>query len=157
MKTKTIMIGSLLLLITLFAASILVIQTTATVEATVRITPLMLSEEDGAPSEFRVNVKLPASSGYTPADIDPEKVAVEGIPMKTVEDWPKVTRNFFAFKVDGPSLYNLIWNKVGHVTPGIKVNVDVTVTGSFKDSTDDFAGTCTITFMTMHLDPPPPP
>jgi hypothetical protein len=155
MKTKTIMIGSLLLLMTLFAASLLVVQTTATVIVEAKITPLMLSEEDGAPSEFRVTVKLPKSSDYTPADIKPESVAVEGIPMKTVEDWPKVTKNFFAFKVDGPSLYNVIWNKVGHVTPGAKTDVEVTVTGELTDT--DFTGTCTITFMTLHPNPPPPP
>ncbi|NIU11962.1 MAG: hypothetical protein GWN81_24645 [Phycisphaerae bacterium] len=78
--------------------------------------------------------------------------------MLDIPDWPKVTKKFFAFKVDGPSLYNIVWSKAAHMgpSPGEKVDVDATVTGNFFDGTA-FQGTCTMTFMVEHLSPPPPP
>jgi hypothetical protein len=162
MKTKTIIIGSLLLLITLFAGSLIVIQTIATVSVTLRITPFTLTEEDGAPPLFHVKIKVPPSSGYTTAEIDPTTVRVEGLSMvPKPEDWEKdykVTKSFFAFMVNGQDLYNTIWQKAAHMQPlpGEKVNVDVTATGKFTDNTD-FTGTCTMIFMTLREDPPPNP
>jgi len=160
MKTKTILIGSLLLLMTLFAASLLVIQTTGTVTVDVGITPFMLTEEDGPPDLFKVKIKVPASSGKTTADIDPDTVTVEGLSMDPEpEDWDepyKVTKNFFAFMVNGNDLFNIVMGKVGHVTPGTKVNVDVTVTGNFYED-DGFTGTCTVIMMLLRPDPTPPP
>jgi len=158
MKTRTIAIGCSLVLLTLLGVAILIVQTLPSVDATVRVLPFMISEEDPAPDLFRVTVSLPKSSGYTPADIDPATVRVEGIPMTTIPDWPKVTKNFFAFKVDGPSLCNVVWIKVWHMTPlpGEKVDVTITVTGQFYDETA-FQGTCQMTFMTLHASPPPPP
>lgn len=158
MKTRTHAIVYLLLFLTLLGVAILITQTMASVEATVTILPFMISEEDPPPDLFRVTVELPKSSGYTPADINATTVRVEGIPMAIIPDWPKVKRNFFAFKVDGPALTNIIWGKVWHIAPppGSKVDVDITVTGQFYDTTA-FQGTCQVTFMTLHASPPPPP
>ncbi len=162
MKTKNIIFGTSLLLITLFAASLIVMQTVGQVSVDVRITPFNLVEEDPAPSLFKVRISVPASSGYTTADIDPATVSVEGLSMvPTPEDWEedyKVTKNFFAFMVNGQQLYNVIWSKAAHMSPlpGAKVPVDVTVIGEFGDGTD-FAGSCTVLFMTEHASPPPPP
>ena len=74
----------------------------------------MVSLEDPAPQDFRVTIKLPASSGYKPEDIDPATVRVEGIiSMKPVPDWPKITKRFFAFKVDGSEVLDwVIWPKI---------------------------------------------
>jgi len=158
MKTRTHTIGYLLVLLTLLGVGILIVQTMASVTATVRITPFLISEEDPAPELYRVTMTLPKSSGYKPSDIDPATVLVEGIPMATIPDWPKVTKNFFAFKVDGPTLTDIIWGKIWHIgpPPGSKTDVTITVTGQFYDTTT-FQGTCQVTFMTLHASPPPPP
>jgi len=162
MKTKRIIFGSLLLLLALLAGTLIVMQTVGQVSVDVRITPFNLVEEDPAPTLFKVKITVPASSGYTTADIDPATVRVEGLSMvPTPEDWEedyKVTKTFFAFMVNGNQLYNIIWSKAAHMQPlpGAKVSVDITATGEFGDGTD-FAGTCTVLFMTEHASPPPPP
>lgn len=162
MKTKTILTGSLLLLITLFAASLIVMQTIGQVNVDVKIQPFNLNTEDDAPPLFRVTIKVPESSGYTTADIDPDTVSVEGLSMvPTPEDWEtdyKVTKSFFAFMVNGQSLYNIVYDKALHMQPdpGDKVSVSITVTGEFTDDTE-FAGTCTMFLATLLPDPEPPP
>jgi len=164
MKTRTtaIGIGSLLMLLTLLGVAILIVQTLPSVEVNVRITPFMLSEEDPPPDSFRVTLSLPKSSDYKPADIDPDTVKVEGLQMlPKPEDWDddyKLTNNFFAFKIDGTLLYNIVLARIWHMAPppGAKADVTITVTGQFYDTTA-FQGTWDITFMTLHASPPPPP
>jgi len=162
MKTKTILIGSLLLLMTLFAASLIVMQTTGQIPVDVRITPFNLNTEDEGPNLFRVTIKVPASSGKTTADIDPTSVTVEGLSMvPTPEDWEadyKVTKNFFAFMVNGGDLYDIIFDKATHMgpSPGEKVGVPITVTGEFM-SDGAFVGTCTVYLATLLPDVDPPP
>jgi len=153
MKTRTLTIGCLLVLLTLLGVGIVVIQTQTTepIGVTVRLTPFMISEEDPPPEDFRVTISnLPAP--YKPEDIVAETVKVEGIiSIKPVPDWPKVQKSFFAFKVDGTELVNSIWPKIWHMAPepGTKVDVTITVTGQFYDETA-FEGTCDMTFMTLH-------
>ena len=118
----------------------------------------MVSLEDPPPEYFRITVKLPAP--YKAEDIDPSSILVGGIvQMATIPDWPKVTRNFFAFKVDGPSVVNyIIWPMIWHMAPapGAKVDLPITVTGQLNDG-NAFEGTCYITVMTEHASPPPTP
>lgn len=158
MRTRTLIVGYVLVLLVLFGVGFLTIQPATAIEATVNCTPPFLSLEDPPPAEFRVTIKLPTP--HKAEDIDPDSIWVEGIiQMKDVPDWPKVTKKFFAFKVDGPSLINwVILSKVGHMAPppGTKVDVPVTVTGQLYDETP-FQGTFEIAVMTEHASPPPPP
>ncbi len=158
MKLRKLIIGYLLVFLTLFGVGILVIQPLAPVAVTVRATPPMVSLEDPPPPEFRVTIKIPASSGYEPEDINASTVRVEGtIEMMIVPDWPKVTKSFFAFRVDGPSLVWAMKHKLPpHADPGAKIDVPLTVTGKFNDN-QDFAGTFYVTVLTEHASPPPPP
>lgn len=161
MKPRALTIGYLLALLTLLGAGIIIVtQSPVPINADIRITPPFMSLEDPPPTEFRVTIKLPASSGYDPDDIDPDTILVEGIiQMKVAPDWPKTTKKFFAFNVDGASLVNwVIKPYIGHMAPlpGSKVDVPITVTGQFYDTTD-FQGTAEITVHTEHASPPPPP
>ena len=120
-------------------------------EVTIRFTPDMVSLE-AVPQEFRVTISN-VPDPYKPEDINSTTVTVEGIVfMKQMPNWPKITKNFFAFKVDGSELLNfVILQKIGHMAPqpGTKVNVPITVTGQYTDGTD-FQGTFDLVVLTEH-------
>jgi len=156
MRTRTLIVGYVLVLLVLFGVGFLSIQPATAIEATVGITPPFVSIGDLPDTEFRVTIKLPTP--HKPEDIDPDSIWVEGvIQMMDVPDWPKVTKKFFAFKVDGFSLYSHITSSLGHITPGTKTDIDITVTGEFYTGTEDFTGTCTMTLMLNPPEEQPPP
>lgn len=131
----------------------------AAIPADVRCTPFFISLEDPGPEEFRITIMLP--KGYKHEDIDPESIRVGGFDvMKDVPDWPKVKKNFFAFKAEGWKMMDWIVRLgIPHMTPhGEKVDIDVTVTGLVGG--EAFEGMFTLRVMTMHNDnnmgiPPP--
>ena len=159
MKTYKTLLVYVVVLALLLGGTLIVVTQAETIQATARCTPPFVSLEDPAPAEFRVTVTLPKP--YKHEDIDPDSILVGGVvPVKEVPDWPKVKKNFFAFKIDGNQLMSyvilpLIW----HMSPGpgVKVDIDVTVTGQLYDGMTSFEGTFTLTVITEHASPPPPP
>ena len=160
MKTRTLTIGYLLVLLTLFGVGILVTQTASAIEATAKCTPFFISLEDPILQEFRVTLTLPKP--HKPEDINSSTILVgDVVPMKDVPDWPKITKKSFSFKVDGWSLmYGVVLPQIWHMAPPphTRVDIDITVTGELY-SGEAFAGTFTLTVFTEkpELDNPPPP
>ena len=158
MKTYKVLLVSMVIF-ALLIGGVFTLQTQAqTIEATARCTPFFISLEDPPAEEFRITLTLPKP--YKHEDIDPSTILVGGVvTMKDVPDWPKIKKNFFAFKIDGSSLmYYIVLPEIWHMAPppGAKVDIDVTVTGQLYDATP-FEGTFTLTVMTEHASPPPPP
>jgi len=153
MKTYNVLFVSIVAF-GLLLGGILILQTEATaISADVRCTPFFISLEDMGPEEFRITITLP--KGYKHEDIDPESILVGGSDvMKDVPDWPKVKRNFFAFKADGSKVMMWIVNPaIWHMAPGPgeRVDIDVTVTGQLNGG-PSFEGTFTFRVMTEHND-----
>lgn len=159
MKPRNLTIGCALVILMLLGAGVLAIQTASAIGATADCKPFFISLEDPCPEEFRITIKLPKP--YKHEDIDPESIRVGGFDvMKDVPDWPKVKKNFFAFKAEGWKMMDWIVRLgIPHMTPhGEKVDIDVTVTGLVGG--EAFEGMFTLTVMTMHNDnnmgiPPP--
>lgn len=121
------------------------------IQVTVKITPTMVSLQEPAPEEFRITIS-DVPGAHTPENINSSTIQIETISMKQIPDWPKTTRKFFAFKVDGSDLLNqVILPKISHMTPepGTKVHISITVSGQFNDRTA-FQGTFTMTILTEH-------
>lgn len=155
MKTKTLIAGYSLLLVTLLGIAILIVQAPPSINATVKINPSMVSLEEMPEAYFNVFIGLPKPN--KPTDIDPTTVYVEGVLQHGYPtEPPKVSNKWFKIKLDGPSFVNLLAAKIGHMGPGIKVTVPVTVTGELNDGTP-FQGTYEMTVMTAHIDPHPNP
>jgi len=154
MKSKTLIAGYSLLLVMLLGIAVLIIQTQPTIVATLKINPSFVSLEELPEDEFGVIIELPKP--YKTSDINASTVYVEGVLQNCNPDMPRVTPKNFKIKVDGPSFVYLLAVKIGHMGPGIKVPVTVTVTGELNDGTP-FQGTDEITVMTAHIDPHPNP
>jgi len=124
------------------------------IQADVRITPFHISLEDPDQEEFRITLSLP--NGNNHEDIDPDSILVEGvIGILEKEDWPKIKKNFFAFKVSGHAsigLMDIIRQKIWHMSPGPgeRVAVDISVTGLVAG--EAFEGTDTLSVLTEHND-----
>lgn len=139
-----------------------ILQTQGALPVTARINPPFYSMEDPIPEYFTITLSgFPGS--YTPEDVDPDTILVGGlIEMAPVEDWPKIGKNTFKFKVFGDGyglMYSVVLPQVWHMQypPLTKVDVDLLVEGEFYDDIP-FEGTCTLTVMTEkeELDPLPP-
>jgi hypothetical protein len=163
MKTYKVLLISTLAF-ALLIGGIFTLQTQASViQADVRCTPFVLSLDDPTPAEFRITIGLPKP--YTPEDIDGSTILVGGlVGMKPVPDWPKITKKFFAFKINGVELMDwVIWPHIWHITPPPQpktwVDIDITVTGELY-SGEAFQGTFTMRVRTENPEnpePPPPP
>lgn len=161
MKTYKVLLISILAF-ALLVGGLFTPQTQAnTIQADVQCTPFFISLEDPIPQEFRITLKLPKP--YKHEDIDPSTILVGGVvPMKEVPDWPKIKKNFFAFKVDGEQLmYWIVLPQIWHMAPPphTRVDIDVTVTGQLYNG-EAFEGTFTLTIFTEkpeYDNPHPPP
>lgn len=155
-----------LLIISIFAFALLVgglftIQTQAsTIQADVRCLPFTVSLDDPAAAEFKIIIELPKQ--YDPEDIDPESLLVgEVVEMMEKEDWPKITKKTFSFKVDGEELMNwVILPRIWHMAPDPRtwVDIDITVTGELYSGAT-FEGMFTMRVRTENPEPnsPAPP
>jgi len=158
MKTYKVLLISILAF-ALLTGGLVTLQTQAlTIEATAKCTPPRVSLEDPAPGEFKITLTL--TNPYKHEDIDPSTLLVgEVVPMKEVEDWPKIKKRYFAFKVDGAlMMYWVVMPRIWHMAPppATWVDIDITVTGQLYDGTP-FEGTFTLKVRTESNNPYPPP
>jgi hypothetical protein len=162
MKTYKVLLISILAF-AILTGGLFTLQTQASaIEADVRCTPFTLALDDPIPAEFRITMELPKA--YKPEDIDPDSILVGGlVQVKPVPDWPKITKKFFAFKIDGEQLmWWVILPEIWHgYPPKTWVDIDITVTGQLYEEAggEAFEGSFTMRVRTEtppNEEPPPP-
>ena len=168
MKTYKVLLISTIVL-GLLLGGVIAFQTRANVIlVTARCTPPFHSLEDPNPLYFMITLtNFPKP--YKPEDVNATTLLVGGlVPMATQvgesDEWPKIARNFFKFKVEGDPLMDwvvkpYIWHM--GLPPHTKEPMDITVEGQFNDG-EAFQGTFTLTVFTEKEEvdsnnPMPPP
>lgn len=167
MKTYKVLLISTVVL-GLLLGGVLAFQTQASVvQVTARVNPPFYSLEDPIPMYFMITLtNFPKP--YKPEDVNASTLLVGSVvPMATQveesDEWPKIAKNSFKFKVEGdPLMYWVVLPYIWHMgfPPHTRVPIDVTVEGQFYNG-QEFQGTFTLTVFTEkpELDPnnPPPP
>jgi hypothetical protein len=162
MKSRKLLLISMVIF-GLLLGGVAVLQTRASVvPVTAKINPPYYSMEDPIPENFIITLSgIP--NPYKPDDIDPDTLLVGGVvEMAPIEDWPKIAKKTFKFKVYGAELmYWVVLPEIWHMAypPHTRVDVEIPVTGQFY-SGEAFEGSCTLTVFTEkpeYDDPLPPP
>ncbi len=166
MKSRKLLLISVVIF-GLLLGGVGVLQTRANVvPLTAKITPPTYSMEDPIPENLMITLS-DFPTPYKPEDIDPDTLLVEGlVEMAPVvgesDEWPKITKKTFKFKVYGDELmYWVVLPYVWHMgyPPHTRVDIDMLVEGQFYTG-ESFQGTCTLTVFTEkpeYDDPLPPP
>jgi len=159
MKINKFLVVSILAF-ALLTGGLFTLQTQAsTIGVTAKCSPHRVSDDEPIPVELRIT--LTSLGPYEPEEIDPSTLLVGGVvPMLEAEGWPKIKKKSFRFVIDGEALfYGVVYPIIWHMQPLPQtwVDMDITVTGKFEDTTP-FVGTFTFHVRTcMHTHPPLPP
>ena len=167
MKTKTILIASVVILASLLAGA-LFLQVNAPQPLTVNMTFDPNTMDLGAPGSIlkEVLVTLWFSTGkYDGRDIDPKTVMIEEV-LGPKGGWKNTwteqtktpdhsTRWVFRFVVAAGGLKDILWTKIGHMGE-VSVTVPLTVTGNLYSGTA-FSGIGYITCVDPIAPTPNPP
>jgi len=166
MKTKTILIASTIVLVSLLLGSF-ALQVTAPKPITVNVkfNPDTLDLEAPGWAVKTVMVTLWLGPGkYDARDIDPKTVLIEGVLEPkggwkrtwTERDW-ELKVWVFRFNVSGSDLIDLLWSKIHHLgIPGPSASIPLEVTGNLYDGTP-FTGIGYMNVLIPTNPPPPPP
>jgi hypothetical protein len=154
MKSRKLLLISVVIF-GLLLGGVAILQTRASVvSVTARINPPFYSMEDPIPENLMITLSgIP--NPYKPDDIDPDSLLVGGVvEMAPIvgesDEWPKITKNAFKFKVYGDELmYWVVLPYIWHMgyPPHTRVDIDILVEGQFY-SGESFQGTCTLSVFT---------
>jgi len=169
MKTShSTLISGVLILALIIGAAAIIIGAPKQQTATVLFEPGTLDMEAPGSVLKEVMVRVWFKGGKNDArDVDPKSLLVDGFlepkggwKQVLVERWRdkelRVNTWCLIFKLSASSLKDLLWQKIGHMTPGVVYEVPLEVTGNFIDETS-FAGTGIIKALVSNPMPPQPP
>jgi len=164
---KTLISSVLILALIIGAAVIIQLGAPKQQTASVLFEPGTLDLEAPGSVLKEVQVRVWFKSGKNDArDVDPKSLLVDGFlepkggwKRVIVERWKdkelKINTWCLVFKLAAGDLINLLWQKIGHMTPGVVYEVPLEVTGNFIDETS-FAGTGIIKALVSNPTPPNP-